>query len=252
MDRSKLDSNYFLISNKKEYDYVKNKFKNTKFIFVNCTKFEISNSDGNYFFYDFIASNYEHHHLDSLNSLSHNWYRDKNGYDVFYSNGFSIAPNIGKKCESHLWDDYRNYLALKNCIDEYVSKISLDDNNKLKCEKCNDYVNSNKKNVFWDLSPILMILLKKYNENGILINNIEYPTILDMNNYCLNYQEKSTKYELSGIIIHTGNLNSGHYYSICKNSLENKWKIYNDTNVIDIDEKYIFNKNPYFLFYKRV
>ena len=36
------------------------------------------------------------------------------------------------------------------------------DDNKLKCEKCENYVNSSKKIVFWDLAPVLIILLKKY------------------------------------------------------------------------------------------
>ena len=123
---------------------------------------------------------------------------------------------------------------------------------KLKCEKCNNYVNSSKKLVFWDIGSVLIILLKKYNENGIISNYIDYPIELDMNDYCINYKEKSTKYQLSGLIIHTGGLNSGHYYSICKNTLENKWKVYNDTNVFDIDQKKIFNNHPYCLFYKRV
>ena len=144
------------------------------------------------------------------------------------------------------------YKSLYDCIDEYVKKTTLDDDNKFKCEKCNDYVNSSKKIVFWDLAPVLIILLKKYNENGIISNHIEYPTELDMNSYCINYKEKSTKYELSGLIIHTGGLNSGHYYSICKNTEENKWFVYNDTQVFNLDEKKIFNNHPYCLFYRRV
>ena len=145
------------------------------------------------------------------------------------------------------------YNSLYDCIDEYVKKISLDDDNKLKCEKCENYVNSSKKIVFWDLAPVLIILLKKYNnENGIISNKIQYPTKLDMNKYCLNYKEKSTEYELSGLIIHNGGINSGHYYSICKNTLENQWKVYNDTQVFDIDENKLFNNHPYCLFYKRV
>ena len=144
------------------------------------------------------------------------------------------------------------YKSLYDCIDEYVKKISLDDDNKLKCEKCNNYVNSSKKLVFWDIGSVLIILIKKYNENGIISNYIDYPIELDMNDYCINYKEKSTKYKLSGLIIHNGGLNSGHYYSICKNTLENKWKVYNDTNVFNIDQNKIFDNHPYCLFYKRV
>ena len=75
---------------------------------------------------------------------------------------------------------------------------------------------------------------------------------LDMNNYGLNYKEKSRDYELSGLIIHTGSLGGGHYIAICRNEADNKWHKYDDTNVSDIDEDNLFNSNPYCLFYKRV
>ena len=37
-----------------------------------------------------------------------------------------------------------------------------------------------------------------------------------------------------------------------KNTLENQWKVYNDTQVFNIDENKLFNNHPYCLFYKRV
>ena len=147
----------------------------------------------------------------------------------------------------------KGFTSLYDCIDEYTKKISLDDDNKLKCGKCNEYVNSDKKFMFWDLANVLIILLKKYNgDGGIISNYVNYPINLNLDKYCLNYKSKSTQYELSGLIIHNGGLNSGHYYSICKNTLENKWKVYNDTQVIDIEESRLFNNHPYCLFYKRV
>jgi ubiquitin C-terminal hydrolase len=188
----------------------------------------------------------------------------KNSYsyiiEQFYSSLLSLTqcPHCNNTNDNHeplsiLTLTLKNgYKSLYNCIDEYVKKTTLDDENKLKCEKCNNYVNSNKKVVFWDLAPILIILLKKYDENGVISNYIEYPTELYMNDYCINYKEKSTKYQLSGLIIHNGGLNSGHYYSICKNKSENKWKVFNDTNVFDIDQNKIFNNHPYCLFYRRV
>ena len=115
------------------------------------------------------------------------------------------------------------------------------------------YFQFSKKTLFSDSKYIYRDkLIKKYNENGVISNFVKYPTKLNMNSYCLNYKEKSTNYELSGLIIHNGGLNSGHYYSICKNTLENKWKVYNDTNVYNIDQNKIFDNHPYCLFYKRV
>ena len=179
----------------------------------------------------------------------------------FYSSVLSLTqcPSCNHTIDNHepvsiitLTLDNNKFTSLYDCIDEYTSKFELDDDNKFKCEKCSEYVNAEKKTVFWDLAPILIFLVKKYDENGVILNHINYPIDLDMNKYCLNYKEKSTKYTLSGLCIHSGNLHAGHYYSICKNSCENKWKVYNDSQVIDIDEDKIFNNHPYCLFYKRV
>ena len=63
----------------------------------------------------------------------------------------------------------------------------------------------------------------------------------------------TTKYEpLYGTCVHLGGLNGGHYYSICKNKLDNCWRVYNDSNVSKINESEVFNNHPYCLFYKRV
>ncbi len=51
-----------------------------------------------------------------------------------------------------------------------------------------------------------------------------------------------------GIIVHAGGLNFGHYYSICYNMVDERWRIYNDENLPYIETKNIFNKNPYCLF----
>ena len=54
----------------------------------------------------------------SLIQLSHNWYRDKNGLDMYYKDGFS-ASQLSQKIESHLWDDYRYYLFIKKCVQNF-------------------------------------------------------------------------------------------------------------------------------------
>ena len=180
--------------------------------------------------------------------------------EQFYSSILSLTqcPMCKHKTDNHelstiLTLSLNNSVkSLYDCLDHYINLELLDDDNKLKCEKCNDYVNSRKKLIFWDISPVLIILIKKYNVNGVISSYIEYPVELNMEKYCMNYKGHSTKYTLSGLCIQQGGLNSGHYYSICKNSLENKWKIYNDTQVDEISEKDIFNNHPYLLFYKRM
>ena len=68
----------------------------------------------------------------------------------------------------------------------------------------------------------------------------------------INYGGGSTKYTLQGLCVHLGNFNGGHYYSVCKNNKDNKWHMYNDSNVSDVNENNIFSNHPYCLFYKRI
>lgn len=50
------------------------------------------------------------------------------------------------------------------------------------------------------------------------IHNMELAAKLDI----------SSKYDLTGFIIHTGTLTMGHYVSIVKNPFDGKWYLYDD------------------------
>jgi len=180
--------------------------------------------------------------------------------DDFYSQSLSITgcTKCNYKTDNH--DPVQiisltlesNYTSLTDCLDEYVKTFTLDNDNKWKCDNCLEEVSPEKKTFFWSFSPIIIFLIKKYDENGVLKNRIDYPKELNMGKYCLNYKKESTNYELQGLCIHLGNLNGGHYYSICKNNSDKEWHQYNDAQVSDIKESDIFNNHPYCLFYKRV
>jgi hypothetical protein len=64
----------------------------------------------------------------------------------------------------------------------------------------------------------------------------EFPLELDLKNYLVeNHTEKSTEYELTGITIHLGVSEYGHYYDIIKG--QDKWYKFNDTNVTEFSEE---------------
>ncbi len=44
-----------------------------------------------------------------------------------------------------------------------------------------------------------------------------------------------TQYTLTGIIVHLGTLNNGHYYSYIKLPDENKWMEFNDHKIKEFD-----------------
>lgn len=145
-----------------------------------------------------------------------------------------------------------NFKNINDCLENYIKKSILDNNNLWKCDKCNKYVRPFKQTKLWKTSDILFILLKRYNHKEKINKYIEYPLILDMKDYNINYNNKNNKYSLNSMAIHSGGLNSGHYYAICKNYLDNKWYEYNDTHVSIVEEDKLLNYSPYLLVYKRI
>jgi hypothetical protein len=84
---------------------------------------------------------------------------------------------------------------------------------------------------------------------------------LNMNKYLNISKEDEVKdnfYELSGVLIHSGSLNSGHYYAYIKNE-ENEWFEFNDSTVTKIEYQDIekaygdenSHSNAYMLMYSR-
>ena len=142
--------------------------------------------------------------------------------------------------------------SLTDCFDSYTKKTTLDCSNSWKCDKCNQYVEPDKKIILWKSSDILIILLKRYSDNRKNNTFIEFPLDLDISSYSLNYNNDGFNYRLSGICIQSGSLGGGHYYAMCRNELDQKWREYNDTGVREVDESQLLKQKPYCLFYRRL
>ena len=90
---------------------------------------------------------------------------------------------------------------------------------------------------------ILILLLKRFRFNivelkNIKVNNrVEFPDILNMNNYMFpnNINEQNTIYNLKAIIIHSGESEQGHYFSFIKDNVDNCSYKYNDEHVMKYD-----------------
>jgi hypothetical protein len=67
----------------------------------------------------------------------------------------------------------------------------------------------------------------------------EFPFKLDMKDYLIeNHNETNTEYELTGITIHFGVSDFGHYYDLIKGP-DNKWYKFNDISVSEFKEEEI-------------
>lgn len=153
--------------------------------------------------------------------------------------------------------DMDNKTTLYDCLDHYFGKDILSNDNCWKCDKCSNTKNNSQQYRLFDTPKTLVISIKRFEYNALFGNfcknneNIDFPNVLNMSNYKLLNKNQDSIYELYGIINHIGNLNSGHYYSFCKNINNNKWYFINDENINLInDETKLVTNNAYMLFYK--
>jgi ubiquitin C-terminal hydrolase len=117
---------------------------------------------------------------------------------------------------------FRNFLNPQEC-------------NNWNCDKCNTYTEYTKSIKIWKLPKVLFFVLKRFanattkNNNPVNINKnllIKRGSVISdiYNNY---------NYNLSSIGMHSGNLNSGHYFAVCniEDGEKNKHCIFDDINI---------------------
>lgn len=145
-----------------------------------------------------------------------------------------------------------NYTSIYDCLNEYTEKHTTDAQSQWTCDECSQKVNPYKKTIFWKVSPVLIFQIKQYRKQGKLNHHIEFPETLNMKEYVVNQKNKNVSYTLSGICIHSGSLNGGHYYAMCKDYTKNTWNIHNDSNVTPTKLTNVLQQTPYCLFYTRI
>ena len=124
-------------------------------------------------------------------------------------------------------------------------------------------VDTEKSNLIWESPKILVIVIKRFEycfTGAKKLNNIvNFPiTDFDISEYLHeNHISKYKTYDLFAINNHTNfsnfgfnGISFGHYYSYCKNYLDNKWYNYDDKNVDEIEEDKLITQNAYMLFYR--
>ncbi|KAJ5074266.1 ubiquitin carboxyl-terminal hydrolase [Anaeramoeba ignava] len=187
--------------------------------------------------------------------------------------------------------DVKNNTGLVQSLQNYVQCEILKGENKFSCPVCETPVEASKQYSFKTLPNTLIIHLKRFEYNSSIsqssrINSyFEFPFKLDMAPYTIkkqpengqNYPNEYFEYNLVGVVIHSGRVDSGHYYSFIQDRIQKtgdkahnpeNWLEFNDTKVslfdintleensfgeIEIDGSVIKKKpySAYILFYER-
>lgn len=154
--------------------------------------------------------------------------------------------------------DIRNHSSLTESLEQYVKGELLEGADAYHCDKCDKKVVTVKRLCVRKLPPVLAIQLKRFEYDyervcAIKFNDyFEFPRVLDMEPYTVSGlaklegevieiddssddQPSTTKYELTGIVVHSGQASGGHYFSYIlhrdPNTNKEQWYKFDDGEV---------------------
>ena len=185
--------------------------------------------------------------------------------DVIYDNKKIEIIWINKEYFGKLRDYYKETIInINNQIDDFKNELHLNDcfnyyenieNCKGYCSKCDNEEDIQKTTKLYTIPDIFIIHFRRtgnsYKDERFIDFELDD---VSFDKYIENEKYRNRKYELIGIINHTGGyygenkIYSGHFTSINKNFIDNKWYRFND---LDIKcTKHIKSKDAYILVYK--
>ncbi|KAM0839630.1 hypothetical protein ACQ4PT_060195 [Festuca glaucescens] len=141
-------------------------------------------------------------------------------------------------------------------LESFIKVEQLGDaENKLNCESCNGQVCKDKQLVLDTTPDVVAFQLKRFTVtlDGYIEKidkHVAYPLQLDLHLFHTNLDKEGLKYDLYGIVKHSGLPNFGHYMCTIRSS-PTSWHLMNDSLVDSISETSALNQEAYMLFYVR-
>ncbi|XP_065906985.1 ubiquitin carboxyl-terminal hydrolase 45-like isoform X2 [Dysidea avara] len=150
--------------------------------------------------------------------------------------------------------------TVEQCLNCYTVLDVLDENNKFICDKCNQKMGSgsdtveslcSKQLLIHTLPPVLTLHIKRFHLYPTVTKNdrhIKFPLTLDLTPFvtaqCFKTTAGKILYGLTGVIVHTGSLKGGHYYTylrVHKQKSNNLDKSCYDESVVYEGDWYLAN-----------
>ena len=145
-------------------------------------------------------------------------------------------------------------LVVKDCksieesFNNFTANEELNGNNQYQTDKYGKQ-DAIKKTVFSSLPKILIIQLKRFEYNvehkqmDKVYSACSFQKQLDLTQYTNNTtHNKNAKYVCRGVIVHSGNIDNGHYYAFIHDK-NNNWYKFNDSIVEHAYEYEVFDNN---------
>ena len=222
-----------------------------------------------YFYFIIDCFHNSLNNTNNLNLLKTNYTIINNAIEFYEKNNNSIIHNL---FSSFILNTYTNLNTdeeeFQKIEPNFTIELSIPNINNLTLDDCFNYtfkmedmpdcwfdeklkINKKlKKNTKLCYLPKIMVLhLKRWdyrlNKN---YNVIQYNDKINIHPYTNFIEPDLCNYELFGIINHSGNVLSGHYYSYIKKN--NVWLSFNDQHISIVNN--IINSDNYCFFYKKI
>ncbi|KAI8047007.1 hypothetical protein BDF21DRAFT_352542, partial [Thamnidium elegans] len=137
---------------------------------------------------------------------------------------------------------------LKSSFQAYISEEVLEGDNKYSAAD-HGLQNAKKGVIFDSFPPVLHLQLKRFEydmvtDNMVKINDRhEFPEKINLRPFLSESMEKSQVYILHGVLVHTGDLTGGHYYSFVRPTKDEKWFKFDDDRVTPASFQQVFQAN---------
>ena len=142
-----------------------------------------------------------------------------------------------------------NKLSLELCF-KYYYREQL--NTEFYCSECQKAHKGNSYEKIYRPPKILLIILDR-GHGKTFKGDVEINKYLDLKNIIDEEQYKySYLYKLICVSTHSGISSSSGHYTACCLADNNKYYYFSDRFVHEINEKYLFNDEPYLLFYEQI
>ncbi|KAF9649112.1 cysteine proteinase [Thelephora ganbajun] len=139
-----------------------------------------------------------------------------------------------------LYDSFRDHVAVE----------MLDGESKYQAEGFG-LQDARKRVVFQSLPPVLHLQLKRYGhgmqcDTMVKINDrFEFPFEIDLDEFLDETADRSKpwKYKLHGVLVHSGELNGGHYFALIKPDRDTRWLKFNDDRVTPVTDREVLEES---------
>ncbi|ODQ66799.1 hypothetical protein NADFUDRAFT_50704 [Nadsonia fulvescens var. elongata DSM 6958] len=178
--------------------------------------------------------------------------------DIFVGEMKSYIKCVNVDFESsrkeEYWDIQLNVKGMKNVEDsfkDYIQVEMLEGENQYQATGFG-LQDAKKGVVFQSFPPVLHLQLKRYEydfQRDMMVKNndrYEFPQEIDFSPFLdetSTIKDENWEYALHGVLVHSGDLNAGHYYALLKPQKDGDWYKFDDDRVTKATLKEVLDDN---------